>query len=189
MQRYLNNAILIDLISVSVIGLASYVYCLNFLTNLLTSTPNAINGFNVSLITVSATLLGFLLTIITVIVTFKKAYQKKKGNPDEAQKETFDKTIVPETSIFERKISVDDQLYGTVIHKQIVMVFKQATYEISFIIVLLLLIQFNSETFTSQVIVILSFCAFILLTATVSRSLYIFNLFLNAQLEDEKEVN
>ena len=75
MRRYIDFAIFWDFIFAFIIG--AILFYFKPILKLLFTLPKIvdINSFNISLITVSATLIGFLLTIITVIVTFKKGFE------------------------------------------------------------------------------------------------------------------
>lgn len=184
MRRYIDHAILWDFVLVVIIGTCLLVY--KPLPKLIFNLPTFenINNFGVSLITVSATLIGFLLTIITVIVTFKKGFEEKTNN----EPPKSDYSEIPEKTIFGRKITKETKFYDSEIHKKVVDVFVDSTYEIGFILFVLLLIQFNIINASIFCISVISFCLFIALLLSITRSLYIFRLFLRVHLH-EKTIN
>lgn len=181
MRRYLDNALLIDIAIVVLLGLCLYFFKSFLNSNAITPQRESLNIFIVSLITVSATLIGFLLTIITVIITFKKGFEEKKKDPDNNLG-----TVIPDKTIFEEKTTNNMKFYGTPLHKKVIRVFMNATYEISVVTFFLLTLQFNLETFPSSWISIFACCLFTLLVLSIARSLYIFHLFLNVHLGDNK---
>jgi hypothetical protein len=183
MRRYLDYAIYWDFLIVIFIGtflIFSYPIFGGFIK---TPTIENMNNFWVSLITLSATLIGFLLTIITVIVTFKKGFEDKI---DEANDPKHGIEIPVET-IFEKKISKETKFYGTPIHKRVVDVFVNATFEIGFVLIVLLIIQFNIFSFSILWISVISSCVFILIILSILRSLYIFKLFLRVHMPQKSD--
>lgn len=141
-------------------------------------TVESLNGFIVSLITISATLLGFLLTIITVIVTFKKGFEDKTNNDnnniDSNKKENI-KSVFANTS-------KEEKFYSSNIHQKVVSVFSNASYEIGIILFLLLILQFKIINFSLYWEFVLSFCSLLMVFLSIIRSLYIFKLFLKVHL-------
>jgi hypothetical protein len=179
MQKYLDHAIFWDFLTTIIIGVALF-FGQPILEGLfIHSTIESLIGFGSSLITVSATLVGFLLTIITVIVTFKKGFEDKIT--EEPNLETV--TKIPEKTVFEKNISKEEKFYSTPIHKRVVEVFVNATYEIGSVLFILLTIQLKIFNFSVYWILIISFCVFILMMLSTIRSLYIFKLFLKVHLK------
>lgn len=170
MQKYFENAIFFDLIFSILICVLIHVFKSNIAPFVCLPSFEILKDFVVSLITVSASLLGFLLTIITVIVTFKKGFEIK---PESDLNKNEDATI------FDVKKSKDDLFYNTPIYTKVINVFFNASYELSLIIFFLLLVQFNISTYSSYWISIMIFLFFSSLVLTTIRSLYIFKLFLN----------
>lgn len=185
MQRYLEKAILFDAILIIIIGVALYFFTVKL--ELLDYIPKApsISQFNVSLITVSATLIGFLLTIITVIITFRKSFDD--GSHGEIEKK-LNYNEIPEETIFEKVITKEQQFYNSPIHKKVVHVFVNATYETGIILLALLIIQFDIIDFSTILSAVVHFCLFTVLVLSVVRSLYIFKLFLNIHLETNSNI-
>lgn len=185
MRRYIDFAIFWDFIFAFIIG--AILFYFKPILKLLFTLPKIvdINSFNISLITVSATLIGFLLTIITVIVTFKKGFEDNfsvlsKDNPIEKKEED-----IPVTTIFDKNISKESKFYGTQIHKKVVDVFVNATYEIGIVLLMLLIIQFNIISSSVFCISVISFCLFIMVIFSIIRSLFIFKLFLRVHLHEK----
>jgi hypothetical protein len=142
------------------------------------ATMGSLSVFRVSLITVSASLIGFFLTITTVIVTFKKGFETSNINPSST--DTIETTA--KTTIFENKISKQKQFYKSPIHKSVVNVFVKATYEIGFALFALLAMQLNIIEFSVHCSLVLSISILILILLSTIRCLYIFKLFLKVHL-------
>jgi len=182
MQRYFDNSLLTDLILAIIIGLIIY-YSRPWVQDYIQLPKSeTLNEFNVSMITVSATLLGFLLTIVTVIVTFKNSFKEKSIKAEETPKKVYE---IPQETVFEKKIKKENIFYNTPIHKAVINVFISATYEIALVLFCLMAIQFNIIYFSTLLVAIINFCIFILLILTLGRSLYIFHLFLNVHLHQD----
>src|SRR6218665_390832 len=133
-NRYLNTSIIVDLLIclVALIGMyfiKPYVkgYCL-------IPTVDKADGFCSLLITIGTTFIGFFLTVITVIVTFKNAFDGQRQPAQEPNPEAG-------ITIFDKKISKEHQFYDTDLYKQVLSVFIKATYEIGMTMFVLLLLQ------------------------------------------------
>lgn len=180
MRRYIDYAIIWDLLLVIIVGLI--IFSLRPALKVVFTLPKveSLFSFGISLITVSATLFGFLLTIITVIVTFKKGFddntEKDNGNEDSEPSTT------PPINIFDKHISKEQKFYGGSIYKSVVNVFINSTYEIGIALLILLFIQFNIVSISKFLIALISFGVFIILMLTIIRCLYIFKLFLNVHI-------
>src|SRR5665647_827051 len=130
MRRYFDFAIFWDFMLAIIIGIILFV-SKSYLKEIFSlPTIENVYSFGISLITVSATLIGFLLTIITVIVTFKTGFDNKSElKPPTAS----DQLEIPKETVFEKKISKETKFYGTEIHKSVVDVFVNSTYEIGLV--------------------------------------------------------
>ena len=179
MRRYYDNAIIVDSIFVLIIGVLIF-FCKPIIKNHF-NVPSieTINNFSVSLITVCATLIGFYLTIITVIVTFKKGFEEKI-NLNKSQE-----SGIPEKTVFETKVSKEGKFYNSNIHKNVVNVFVRATYEIAVVLLSLLLIQFNVWCLSVFWNSLFAICLFIPIVFATIRCFYIFQLFLNVHLHNK----
>jgi hypothetical protein len=178
MRKYVDYAMIWDLLLAIIISSAFYI----FQDKLRISyNEDNINNFIISLITIASTLIGFLLAIITIIVTFKKGFDDSKPKNSDQNKEFQE----PEMTVFEKSISKENKFYGTPIHKKVIDVFVYATYEIGIVIILLLLIQF--DLIGLNIIVKTAFClaVFILVAVSIARSLFIFKLFLAVHIHDK----
>ena len=179
MQRYIDNAIIWDFIVIIIISLCLFLGQSVFEEYLKNSTIENLTSFGTALITVCASLVGFFLTIITVIVTFKKGFEQKENNkitPEPTSK-------IPRITVFDKKISKDEKFYGTPIHKRVVQVFINAAFEIGFVLFVLLITQMNIISLSLYWTLNISFCIFILILLSTFRSLYIFKLFLRVHLK------
>lgn len=102
------------------------------------------NKLGESIIRVSSSIIGFLLTVTTVIVTFKRGFlEKQKKDDEQIDKEKKDFSEIPTTTIFDKKHSKEKQFYGTNLHKKVASVFIGATFEIGFVLFMLLSLQIN----------------------------------------------
>ncbi|PCI97460.1 MAG: hypothetical protein COB15_07805 [Flavobacteriales bacterium] len=161
----------------------------NIIEYINTPSPESIENFGTSLITVSATLIGFLLTIITVIVTFKNGFKDNILEASESIKKPIDPVEGPDSTVFDTKVSKEHQFYGTGLHKKVADVFVGATYEVGLVLFVILALQFKIITTTHFAVCLITLSAFILLGLSVIRSFYIFKLFLNVHLHDKKPKN
>lgn len=181
MKKYIDNALFFDLI------LSATLCFLIFLGRdsiqkvfSIPSTDN-LNSLCVSLITVCATLIGFLLTIITVILTFKKGFTH-----DQLAKNDTEANGLENVSVFERKRTKTEQFYGSMMHAMVVKVFISSTFELVFILVILLLLQFNVIILPIGLSVLIHLGILFLLLFTMTRCLYIFRLFIKVHLPDSE---
>lgn len=177
MQKYFECALFFDFLLALLICLAS-LFMKSIFASLNLPTQQVLNGFDITLITISATLIGFLLTIITVIVTFKKGFEDK----NDAKPEIKSEPDASKPTVFERTISKEEQFYKTPIHKRVVNVFVHGTYEIGIVLLVLLILQLGVLSISSYWSFVISFCSLILIFLSIIRSLYIFKLFLNVHL-------
>lgn len=178
MQRYFDNALVWDFLIIVIIGALLLILKESISDNLLWLTSDNSNAIEVSLITVSATLLGFLLTIITVIVTFKKGFDEKpiqNSNPKKSKEELSE-------TVFSQKVSKAEKFYLTPIHKRVVNVFVKASYEIGLVLLGLLIMQLTRVDNQVYFEFTANLCALVALTLSLIRSLYIFKLFLTVHL-------
>ena len=182
MRRYIDYAIFWDFLFAVIIGICLFYF--KPILKMFFTLPQIddVNRFCTSLITVSATLIGFLLTIITVIVTFKKGFEDKSNI--KTNDKSSDKNIIEisDKTIFEKNISKESKFYGTQIHKKVVEVFVNSTYEIGVVLLILLIIQFNFICPSIFNISVLYCCLFLMIMLSIIRSLFIFKLFLNVHL-------
>src|ERR1041385_7570593 len=115
-QKYLENAIICDFILCILIGIGLF-FCRCFIKDYINvPSKEVLDKAGESLITVCATLIGFLLTIITIIVTFKKGFEDKEES-NETKKEISNPEENQYKTIFNKKISKEKQFYGTHLHK------------------------------------------------------------------------
>ena len=178
MQRYIDHAIILDFLFAVIVGVTLLMLRVPIERTFCLPTDENLEGFGLSLITVSATLLGFLLTIITVIVTFKKGFEEKPSTSSTSQSQTES----PSENVFNKKIKKETRFYSTPIHKRVVNVFVNATYEIGLVLIVLLLIQLSIADLSLYWNFIINLCILIILVFSIIRSLYIFRLFLNVHL-------
>lgn len=177
MQRYLNNSIVYDIVISFTVTLVSYFILSSIWSELLEYNHTGfINSFEVALITVGSTLIGFLLTIITVIVTFKKGFE------DSNKQKSANLDAVENLSVFDKKPTNETKFYGTNIHKYVVNVFIDAAYEIFGVVFFLLLLQFRIFLIHELYGLLVNIFCFVIVLLAVARSLYVFKHFLNVHL-------
>ena len=186
MHRYLNNAILCDLALCILIGGCLFVGKPYLVGHVSIPTVEGIDKLGDALITVCATLIGFLLTIITVIVTFKKGFEDKMEGIDGKQEKVVNPSEIPSVTVFDNNITKEKQFYGTDLHKKVADIFIGATYEAGLILFLLLSLKLRIFPLSKFWFSLLTFLPFILLGLAVIRSFYIFQLFLKVHLHDKK---
>lgn len=173
MRLYLDHALKFDLALALICLAISYFSRGWVIINFNAPAASDIQEFSGVLITVGSTLIGFLLTIVTVIVTFKASF-------DSHQKPVLNES---DGTIFDKQITKDQQFYGTFIHKKVMKVFINATYEMGLVILVLLTLYMNTFQFDLFWMVYFNLAAFITITLAVVRSFYIFKLFLNVHIE------
>jgi hypothetical protein len=180
--KYINNSYLLDTIVAIIV--ASIILIFKDYLALYLNTPKQENldNFITSLISVASTLIGFLLTIITVMVTFKKAQNDEinKSKPSNCNTENkSEPNEVVEEIIFESKVSKEIQFYSTLLYDEVIKVFIKASIEIAIILFFLLFIQFNIISLSVFFITLSSIICFALTILVVFRCMYIFKLYLN----------
>jgi len=177
MNWYLDRAFWIDMILSAIIG-CSLFFLQPFLSDVLNvPSENNIDKIGASLISIGATLIGFLLTIITVIITFKKGFEDH--STPKSTESIVEYIEVPTKTIFGRTSSKEEQFYGTAIHNQVTKVFIGATYEVGIAIFTLLILQFNLFEFSLLSFSIMTLLCLILITLSTIRSIHIFKHYLN----------
>lgn len=185
MRKYIDYAIYWDFLIAVVIGAILAFSKSKMIVLINVPSIEDLSNFGSSLISVCATLIGFLLTIITVIVTFKKAFEDKNDSESEASSATD----FPRTTVFEQTVSKENKFYGSDIHKRVVDVFVNATCEIGIILLVLLTLQFNIISITAFGHSVICFCIFLIMLISIARSLYIFKLFLNIHIHEKQPKN
>jgi hypothetical protein len=186
MQKYLDYAIYWDF-ALSVLVALCVFWGKPLLEDFLRMpTPENMAKFAVTLITVSATLIGFLLTIITVLVTFKKGFQDNEGKKKDEDKKVSNE--VPKTTVFDEVITKEQRFYASDLHKKVVDIFINATYEIGSILLFLLILQFGNCNLSILWITLVSLSSLIIVVLSIVRSLYMFRLFLNVHLHEKEGI-
>jgi len=176
MQKYFDYALIWDFFVAILIGTGLLIFEEKIEDFFVLPSSNSLDSFGVSLLTISSTLLGFLLTIITVIVTFKKGFEERVEIslplvPDQ----------VPEASVFNKPKS-KESIFSTPIHKAVVSVFICSTYEISIILFTLLILQLKIINYSIYWVFVICVCLLLIIILSIVRCLYIFKLFLNVHL-------
>lgn len=181
MKWYLNHIILFDIIASIFTG--GIIYFSSYYLTLPIELPNvsSLRVVNSTLVTVSATLIGFLLTIITVLVTFKKGFEDS-SNVNDAPIIT-DESGVPQTTIFDKKVSKEEQFYGSNLHHRVAKVFVGAVYEVGAVLMCLIIMQFEVISVPKLIFTTaISICCVLIFLSTI-RSIHIFKKFLNVHLK------
>lgn len=136
---------------------------------------SSLQEFRTALITVSATLVGFLLTIITLIITMGQAHIQEMNSGPQKDGPTHADEFV----------SKKDQFYGTVISTKATKVFLRSTLEVGLAVVLLLVLQLDIKAISGQFMALLAIASFIIICLAMIRCFYIFGLFIHVHLSDE----
>lgn len=184
-EKYLSKAILFDVLICSIFG---GFLIFNFPLNIdFVKVPkvDSINSFSAILIGVGATLIGFLLTVITVLVTFKNGFNQQAENADEETKVETDYSNPPEKTVFDTVVTKETQFYKSGIPSHLVKVFIEATVEIGLAICILLTLHIKILEFETHVSLILSLLCLLLIVFSMIRSFVVFKLFLNVHLPNK----
>jgi hypothetical protein len=135
------------------------------------------------LISMGSTFIGFLLTIITVITTFKKSFEAEHII---VKTQEVDLSEIPDQSFLNKNpISKEQQFYGSPIHKKVIDIFIYGAFEIGLALFSLVIIQMGFTIFSEYINTIVIICAFALISLTSLRTFYIFTLFLNVHVHDK----
>lgn len=126
-----------------------------------------------SLIPLGSTLLGFLLTVVTIIITFKNSYEANN------EKQTEVDYVEQGTTIFDRKVNKEKLFYGTPLHSFVTKVFLSAIIEIGLALGILILLHFflHKDLLNYSLPIVVG--VLLLILVSMFKSLYIFKLFLN----------
>jgi hypothetical protein len=187
MRRYLTYALLFDLGLCILLTLYAILFKEQVKTIFNATTMLGLNKLTNAMITVGATLMGFLLTIITVIVTFKKGFEddkRKQTVVDNSENQKRDPLEGIQKTVFDHQVSKEVQFYNTNLHKRVGIIFTNATYECGIVLFVLLLLQFEALSISLFYFALLVLLCFICLCLAIIRSLYIFKYFLRVHLHD-----
>lgn len=184
MQKYLNKAIIFDLIFCILLGVLISINKSSLKEHFNVPSNDTVNKFLDSIVKLGATLIGFLLTTITVIVTFRNAFLSQKNEDSKGSSKASEESSeqIPTKTIFDRIITKKDKFYKSEIHKKVMKVFLFAVYEIGLVVFLFLAIQsdiIDINPFWKVLIMILGFTS---LSLSVIRSFYIYRLFIKVHL-------
>ncbi len=168
--KYLDRAFFIDIAICLFLVLGAYIYKYNLLMIVKLPSLVELDGFRQSLVTLGVMMIGFLMTIITVLVTFKEGFEKTIN-----KKEKVD-------NVFDQKTSIKEKFYSLGIYKKVANVFIYSTFEIGLAILNLLLFQINIFNFSDYFSFVNLIISFLLISFTLLRSFYVFKLFLDNHL-------
>jgi len=171
MTFYFNKSGTIDLILSIVVGILVY-FAIPYLKLTEGYYQTQLNLIN-TLITLGSTLLGFLLTVVTIIITFKNSYETNKD-----KQQNIDH-VKQGTTIFDKKVDKETLFYGTPLHSFVTKVFLSAIIEIGIALGVLILLHFflDKDLLNYSLPIVVSSLTLILLS--MIKSLYIFKLYLN----------
>lgn len=186
-KRYLNCPILIDI--VICLFLSVIIYYLRPFLRVHVNLPQMDSIFKSmdSIVKVATPLIGFLLTIVGVIVTFKNNFDSQNSTKkSDTSKSENNPNIPPETNVFSEPVSKKVQFYNGNIHREVMRVFLSAVYEFSAVVFLFLSIQSGLFTLTRFWAILFALLGFILIFIAMIRSLHIYRLFLNVHVKKSK---
>jgi len=184
MKKYLNNPILIDILSCLFLG--TVIFFLRPFLRVHMNLPqmDSIIKSMDSIVKVATPLIGFLLTIVGVIVTFKNNFDSQNSTKKNDSSEIInDPNIPPTTNVFSNTISKKVQFYETELHKQVMRVFLCAVYECSAVVFLFLSFQSGLFTLSRFWAMLFTFLGFNIILAAMIRSLHVYRLFLNVHIK------
>lgn len=180
MRRYLDNGLLIDILLCTCLGIV--LSLLKSYLEPIIIMPERTDASKVldSIIKLGATLIGFLLTIISFIITFRNT-QLTQTKPAPTQK---DKSNDPPTeSIFDKKISPREVFYVSDIHKNVIRVFFGSVYEMGIVVFVFLGLQFNIFKPSDYFYILIVLLGFISMFLSVFRSFTIYRHFIKVHLQ------
>lgn len=180
-RKYLDNALIMDLILCVFLCSSIIIFKLHLKDYFYSPKDEIILKFVDSVIKLGATLIGFLLTILSVIITFRNAFQNQK--PAEVPK-TEVVTDTPVNTVFDKKNTKKEKFYNSDIHKKVMKVFLNAVYEMGIVVFSFLAIQSGYLHINHFWTIMVAFLGFISLSLAVIRSFYIYGLFIKVHLED-----
>ncbi|MGZ4079732.1 MAG: hypothetical protein ACXVDW_20430, partial [Bacteroidia bacterium] len=172
MRRYLDNSILIDLMFCLGLGIIIHLFrpFLKEHVNL-PAFDSVIKSMD-AVVKVATPLIGFMLTIVGVIVTFKNNFDSQKTNKEDSKDKISDPSIPPANTIFDQPLQKKEILYGTDLHKKVMLVFLSAVYELTGVVFLFLAIQSGFICFSRFYAALLTSLGFFIVVIALVRSLY-----------------
>lgn len=176
-QKYFNGALLYDFIAGSIFGFAYYLLISKF--NVSIDFPTEQSGLVSSLLVVSAMLLGFLMTIITVIITFKKGFDINQKVDCENYKTKSESA----STVFDKKPK-QHHFYETDMVKFVTKNFTKAAIEISIVVISLLIREFFNPNIPPVISASITLSMIIIISLTLIRSLHVFRLYINVHSDD-----
>lgn len=183
MRRYLDNALIFDLLGCILIGTLAYFFR-NFIHAHFTIPANdSVLKFMDSIVKVATPLIGFLLTIVGIIVTFRNSFESQKPT-DEPVTKINDPLSPPSENVFTKEVSKKSQFYGTDLHKKVMTVFLSAVYELGVVVFLFLFLQAGIFKLQESWAALITLLGFLAVFAAVVRSFYIYRMFLNVHTKN-----
>jgi hypothetical protein len=176
-QKYLNGAIFYDILVGIILGFTFYLLIQKFSLNI--DFPKDQSGLVSSILVVSSMLLGFLMTIITVIITFKKGFEIKIENDCE----NYKKLNNPESTVFDKKPK-QHHFYGTPMVEFVTTNFIKSAIEISIVVIFLLIREFFNPNIPEIISASITLCIIVMLSLTIIRSLHVFKLYMMVHSKD-----
>jgi hypothetical protein len=187
-KKYLDHCLLVDFILCILLGATAFLFRDQLKEVFTVPKDEVISKFMDSVIKLGATVIGFLLTIISVIITFRSTFLNQKmpdNSPKSKDKKDSGSNEPVMKTVFDKVITKKEQFYTTDIHKQVMKVFLNSVYEMGVIVFLFLFIQ-SELLFISHFWKVLFVIMGLTFTSTaVLRSIFIYRLFINVHVENK----
>jgi hypothetical protein len=182
MRRYLENSIVYDLIFCAILGIVIF-FCRPFLIRCFTLPEvEPLLKFMDAMAKVATPLIGFLLTIVGIIVTFKNNYDGQKPATSDETNQTSDYATPPANTVFQKTIDKKKVMYGTDLHKRVMKVFLFGVYELTTVVFVFLAFESGFIKISRFWAALLTCLGFLIIFTAIVRSLFIYRQFLNAHI-------
>lgn len=180
-QRYINYAVIYDFIIGSIISFLLLKFRIEISTVVKLPGLQSLRDLNEQMIPIVTTVLGFILTIITVIITFKDGFSE--GKDSKQVKTNLEKSVIPKRTFLEVKASSKGRFYGTEMHKHLIRVLSHAAIEFAILLIALLGLQLFFDLLSFYVVLVFLFCSLSILSMSLGRVLLMFYLFVNVHVD------
>ncbi len=142
-----------------------------------------LDGFGTLILTVSATLIGFLLTIITVIVTFRNGFSQQVLQ-DKSEEVIDENEGIPIDTVFDKSLSKEEQFYDSDLYKYVVHVLISSVIELGVLSFGVLVVKFGIIDLSIFVLSYFYLSIFMILSLAVFRSFILFKYYLKVHTPD-----
>ncbi len=182
-QRYINHAIICDLLLTVIIAFLIVKFQPEISAVIVVPNAKVLSSLNEQMIPIVTSILGFILTVVTVVITFKDGFIQTKNQRDKKGSANADKASIPTMTFLERTKSRKEKFYGTDMHRYLIVVLSHAAIEFGCLLVVLLISQLLFEAVPIYTIVTILVCSLFVLIISLARVVLMFYLFVNVHLD------